>query len=168
MEYIVGQIFGGIAVLVGFLTYQTKTQERLLLLQMLTCGIFCIHYLLIGATVGAMLNLIALVRNVAYFYRNKMLKGAHWIPVSFMILCGAAGIFAWEAWYSIFSTVGIVINSGCMSFSNPQNVRKSILVTSPMVLVYNIFAKSIGGSIYESVAIVSAIVGIWRYRKKNA
>lgn len=71
----------------------------------------------------------------------------------------------WEAWYSVFVLLGIGINTYCMSFSSPQNVRKSILVTSPMVLTYDIFARSIGGSIYESVALISAAIGIFKNRK---
>jgi hypothetical protein len=75
------------------------------------------------------------------------------------------GIISWEAWYSIFVFAGMVIHAFCMSFSNAQNVRKSILVTSPLVLIYDAFALSIGGIIYESVAVTSALIGIIRYRK---
>ena len=44
-------------------------------------------------------------------------------------------------------------------------MRKSILVTSPLVLIYDVFTLSIGGIVYETVAIVSSIIGIVRYRK---
>ena len=73
-----------------------------------------------------------------------------------------AGILTWQAWYSVFVFLGLAINSLCLAFSDPQNVRKSILVTSPMVIVYNCFAHSYGGIVYETVAIVSSAIGIVR------
>jgi hypothetical protein len=36
-----------------------------------------------------------------------------------------------------------------------------------MVLTYDLFAGSLGGSIYESVAIISALVGIFRNKNKK-
>ena len=61
--------------------------------------------------------------------------------------------------------LGIGINTYCMSSSDAQFIRKSVLVTSPLVLTYDIFARSIGGSIYESVALVSAAIGVVRHLK---
>lgn len=167
MTDLIGQIFGGIAVLLGFLSYQTKTQRQLLAMQTLTGAIFCIHYALIGATVGMALNAIGIVRNLAYSYRNQKNLRAPWLPILFAVVIGVAGIVTWEAWYSVFCLAGIVINTLCLSFSDPQNVRRSILITSPMVLTYDVFARSLGGVVYESVAIVSSVIGIFRYRKRT-
>ena len=74
-------------------------------------------------------------------------------------------ILAWDAWYSVFILVGICINTYCMSLADPQTVRKSILVTSPLVLIYDLFARSVGGTVYEAVALCSAVIGILRNRK---
>ena len=54
--------------------------------------------------------------------------------IVFTVLMGIMGILSWSDWYSIFVFLGLVINSYCMSFKDPQNIRKSILVTSPLVL----------------------------------
>ena len=60
-----------------------------------------------------------------------------------------------------------MINTLCLSFTDPQKIRWSILVTSPMVLIYDAFVSSFGGVIYESVVIISSIIGIIRYRKRE-
>ena len=44
-------------------------------------------------------------------------------------------------------------------------IRKSILVTSPMVLTYDMFVMSWTGAVYETVAIVSSAIGIYRFQK---
>ena len=162
MTVFIGQIFGGVAVLLGFLSFQMKTQKQLLLMQTITGAVFCLHYGLIGATVGMVLNIIGIVRNACYFYRNEKGVKAPWLPVLFAVIMGVAGIVTWEAWYSVFCLLGLVINTVCLSLPSPQSVRKSILVTSPMVLTYDVFVRSVGGIVYESVVILSSIIGIYR------
>ncbi len=163
--YIIGQILGGIAIALGFLSYQMKTQKRLLMMQSATSLVFCLHYLLIGATSGMAMNIICIFRNLAYFYRNQKQSKSLWIPILFAMVLGCVGAISWDGWYTIFLLLGLVINTLCLSFSDPQNVRLSILVTSPMVIVYNVLVLSIGGIVYESVAIISALIGLLRQHK---
>ena len=129
--------------------------------------VFVIHYLLIGAVSGMALNMVAMVRNIVYSRRDlKIFSGKGW-PAIFAVIMGIMGLLSWQGWYSVFVVLGLVINSLCMAFKDPQKIRKSILVTSPLVLIYDAFALSVGGMIYESVAIVSALVGILRFRKEK-
>lgn len=164
--YYVGQGIGVLAIVFGFVTYQTRTQRGLLLMQVAVTATFCLHYALIGAPSGMVLNMVALVRNLCYYYREKH-GGGRLIPILFTVVMGAVGLASWEAWYSIFAVFGLVVNSYCVSFPDPQKVRASILVTSPSVLIYDAFVLSVGGMVYESVAIVSAAIGLLRYHKKE-
>ena len=167
IAWIIGQAFGIVAILLGFLNYQMRTQRGILLVQTITSLVFCVHYFLIGAYAGTALNAINILRNVAYDYRLKKGRSDKLIPLSFVALQSVACIVTSEAWYAVFALVGIGLSSYCMSFSDSQRVRKSILITSPLVLVYNALSGSVGGCIYETVAITSAIIGIFQNRKKR-
>ena len=164
---IIGQVMGLIAVGLGFSSFQMRTQKKLLVLQTATTIAFCIHYYLIGATSGLMLNLLGIARNLAYYYKEKPLFSGKKCPLFFTVVMGIVGLLSWQGYYSIFVVLGLVINTYCLSFTNPQYIRTSILVSSPLVLVYDAFVMSIGGVIYESVVIVSSLIGIIRYRKKK-
>lgn len=161
--YITGQVLGVVAILLGFASYQTRTQKGLLLLQLATTVVFSIHYLMIGAVTAMAMNAIGVVRNTVYYFRNKNKSDSLLFPMIFAVIMAAVGVFTWEAWYSVFVFAGLVINTLCLAFKDPQNVRKSILVTSPMVLIYDVFALSLGGIVYESVAIASSVIGIIRH-----
>ena len=167
IAYIIGQVFGIIAIALGFLAYQVKTKSRLMGVLTATGVVFCIHYLLIGAYTGMALNLINIARNLAYERRRA--KGSDEIitPIVFVAIQVIISIFTWDAWYSIFVLLGIGINTYCVSFKNPQNVRKSIILTSPLVFTYDAFASSYGGMVYEFVAWVSAIIGIFRMKSRG-
>ena len=69
--FIIGQILGIIAILLGFVTYQMKTQKQLLICQTAVSLVFCVHYLLIGATTGMAMNIVNVVRNFVYSRRNE-------------------------------------------------------------------------------------------------
>ena len=168
--HIVGQIIGVITVVIGFLSYQTKTAKKLLVLQVLTAFLFCIHYFLIDAVSGCILNAIAFVRNAVYANRDKKIFSYRFYPILFAVIMAFAGIFTWQNSYSILVILGLVVNTLCLPFKDPQNIRKSILVSSTMVLIYNIAVFSIGGAVYESVVILSSAIGLLRYRtnKQNS
>ena len=166
--YFVGQGLGIVAIALGFLSYQMKTREGLVLAQFATAICFVLHYLMIGAYSGMALNIISVIRNYVYCQLGKKGSVAKVWAVVFSVIMGAIGILSWQNWYSIFVVLGLIINSYCMSFSNPQSIRKSILVTSPLVLIYDVLVLSVGGAVYESIAIISAVIGILRTKRKQA
>ncbi|MBQ9070362.1 MAG: YgjV family protein [Clostridia bacterium] len=165
IAWFIGQILGIVAIILGFITYQIKSQSRLLFVQSTVAFIFSIHYLLLGAYSGMAMNIVAVIRNFAYNRRVKKGIDSKVIPVFFVVLQAVMCAITWEAWYSVFILLGLCGNTYCMSFKSSQNIRKSILVTCPLVFTYNVFAGSIGGSIFESVAFTSGLIGLIRKRK---
>lgn len=63
--------------------------------------------------------------------------------------------------------VALAANTVFMSVRSLQLFRKSILLTSSMILLYDVFIFSIGGIFNEALSIVSSVVGIIRYRKRD-
>ena len=169
--FIIAQMLGVLAIILGFINYIVKTRGQVLFVNSVTTVCFVLHYLCLGAWAGMVMNLIACIRNIVYYYTGKDGKVSKALSISFAVIMAALGIstslIAKEGLYFLFSVLALVINSIAMSFHNPNNIRKSILVTSPMVLVYNCFVFSVGGAVYESVAIISAIIGLLRHKKQE-
>lgn len=162
---IVTQSLGIVAVLLGFISYQLKNYKQLLFIHMLTCAVFSVHYSLLGAFPAAVLNGIGIIRDIVYYYKDKKFYKPKLFPIMFAVIMFTLGIYSSNGIHSVLVIAGLVINTVCLSFKNVQNVRKSVLITCPMVLIYDIMEHSYGGVIYESVAIVSAIIGIVKFRK---
>ena len=169
--YIIGQCFGAVAIALGFVSYQMRTQKQILFVQSATAVAFCIHYLLIGAFSGLALNAFNIIRNFIYHYRNEHKKNGLLAPIICTAISCSIGILTWilssDGWYTIFIVIGVGVNTFCMSFKDPQKVRTSVIITSPFVFAYDVFVLSIGGMIYESVAWVSAGIGFFRNFKKK-
>lgn len=165
--YIIGQSLSVIAVIVGFISFQMKTDKQVLTLQTMVSILFTAHYIFLGAFDAAVLNAVGIIRNFVYHNKDKKFYSPKVYPALFAVIMVILGALSWENWSSILVITGLAINTIFLASNNPQNLRKSILVSSPMVLLFNILKFSIGGMIYESVVIVSSIIGIIRYSEKK-
>lgn len=176
MKFIIGQILGLVALAFTALSYQTESSKKMLVIQTVATALFSVHYLLIDATTGMALNILAIVRNLIYCNRDKNFLPFRldrkfcrgwFFPVLMTVSIGILGALAWKDWYSLLIIIGLMINTMFLALPNTQTIRKSILLTSTMILTYDIFVLSIGGIINEAVAISSSVIGIVRMRKKQ-
>jgi len=127
----------------------------------------CVAYAMLGGTTALWLNLVGIMRNILYCFhrKNKILYTS--LPILLALIMTVMSVFLWEGYHSLFFVVGLALNTLAMGYFNPQNLRKSLLLTSSLILIYNLFIPSIGGTINEIVAISSAVIGLIRYRKQK-
>lgn len=165
MWNIIGQILGIAAMLLTLLSYQMNTKKSLLALQSTATLCTCLSYLCLGASSGFALNIVCLLRNFCFYFLKEKSTASYICTAFAIIAMSVLGVFSWQGPISLFIIAALVINTIYMSLGNPQLLRKSILVTSPMMIVYNIAVFTIGGICSETLAIVSSVLGIIRFRK---
>ena len=137
-----------------------------MIIQTLATLLTCISYFFLGAKSGFLLNIVCIIRNVIfYFQKGKSTKNTI-TAICLAIVMVILGVFSWQGAVSLLIIVALSVNTVFLSLPNPQTLRKSIIVTSSLILLYNVFVFSIGGIINEGLAIVSSIIGIIRYKKR--
>ncbi len=167
VHFIIGQILGVIATALTFVSYQVNTKNRVLIVQTIATLFTTASYFFLDALSGLALNIVCLVRNMVFYFQqpsSKLNKLCACILAGIMIVLG---IFSWEGWYSVFLIAALSANTIFLSLGNPQVLRKSILITSSFVLAYNCFVFSIGGIANEALAIISSIIGIVLFYRRN-
>ena len=164
---IIGQILGIIATIITVISYQANTKRSLLIIQSIATLCTCLSYFFLGASSGFALNIVCLARNVAFYFQNERSKFNYVSATLFSIAMVVLGALSWQGWVSLLIIIALAANTMFMSVGKPQLLRKSVLVTSSMVLLYNVFVFSIGGITNEGVSIVSSAVGTIRYRKNK-
>lgn len=160
---IIGQILGILAVISGFICFQMKSAGKLLLVEMITASIFTAHYFFIGAYTAVALNLLGIIKCVGYYFRDKKGSKNLFLPIFFTAITVVAGILTWEGWHSALILVGLVVYTMSLSLPNPQIIRYSIFIKSPLCLGYNVIVNSIGGIVYECAIFISAIIATIKY-----
>lgn len=158
------QIIGIVAMLVSVFSFQMNDHKKIMAMQIMATTFFALHYFMLGAYTGMMLDIVATIRGVIFFFRKdrKWAASNIWIVV-FMIAFMIAGITTWQGLFSLLFIIAMILNTYSFSCTKPFRVRSTILLSSPMILVYNILTGSLGGVINESFVIISSVVGIYRY-----
>ena len=162
-----GHIIGFIAVALFFYSYQRSKKEKILAIQTVATALSCIQYLLIGAYSGFALNIICIIRNFVYSYRDKKNLRDLWSPLILALIMAGVSFFSWEGLHSLMITAGLVINTISLGVFGAKNIKRSIIVSSSLILTYNIFAGSYSGILSESLSIISAIIGVVRHKIKE-
>ena len=165
LEQILGQGFGILAPILTVISYQLNTKKSILLAQTASSFFTAVGYFFLGATSGCVLNVICLVRNFAYLFLKE--KSKLRIPVVSLLSLSMVvfGALTWQGPQSLLIMIALAVNTVYLSFGKPQLLRKSILLTSSMMIVYNLIVFSVGGLLNESLAVASSVVGIIRFRK---
>ena len=94
--YIVGQILGGVAVVLGFLAFQRKTQLGIIIFQLITALTFSFHYFFIHAFTAVALNLLSAAICVCFGILNKQKRDNRVETIVSVLLIILAGTLAWE------------------------------------------------------------------------
>lgn len=165
---IIAQIIGLVAMAFSFITYQMKSNRGVMVMLSLATTLFCIHYSILGATTGLVLNIVGIVRNICYYFKDKKVLSSKVVPIILAAIMAVLSVFTWEGYHSTFFVVGITINTLAMGYLSSQGLRKSILLTSTLILIYDALIPgnpSVSGMLNETIAITSSIIGIIRFRK---
>ena len=71
---LIGQIFGIVAPIITFISYQVNSKKKLLILQTAATLSTCISYMFLGASSGFALNIVCIIRNIAFFFQESKSK----------------------------------------------------------------------------------------------
>ncbi len=164
---LIGHVLGFIAVGLFFYSYQRTQKRKIVIIQTVATALSCVQYLLIGAFSGFALNIVCIIRNFIFYHRDKNQRSGWLSPLLLSLCIAVASIFSWEGIHSLLITLGLVINTICMGMLDARAFRKTILITSTLILLYNVFAFSYSGILSESISLISVIIGIIRYRSTH-
>ena len=183
LNYIIGQIIGIFALVCAIISFQSKTRKNILVFQLFGSLLFSVHFVMIGAFVGALLNLIGILRSVIFMNNSEGEKRKkYWLWI-FVVLCIGAGIAtidgdlnlsSWSIDFSaigtyiaLFPVAGMIFTTAGLWAEKPSTVRKISIGSSPCWIIYNLYNGSYAGVATEVFILSSIIIGMLRLDRKN-
>jgi len=168
------RMIGIIALCASVYSFQMKTHKKIMTLQIIANFSFALQMFLLGINgeptsfTGAILNFLAFLRSIVFYNKNdhKWAKSQIWIW-GFIVAFIVAGIYTYSAPISLIAIVGMVLSTFSFSSTKPFVVRSTILISSPMWLVYDFLIGSYEGTLNECLVILSTIIGIFRHDLKR-
>ena len=173
----IAQIIGIFALSLNVLSFQQKSKKTLITIQLLGSLAFCIHFLLLGAYTGFILNFIGIGRATVYANKEKFKADSPLWLIGFTLLYAATYILVFTVFgkepilrnfvLELLPVISMVISTAGFRTKNAATVRKLSLFYCPLWLIYNICIGSIGGILCETICLISITIAIIRLDLKN-
>ena len=156
------QLVGFVGMTISFISFQTDTKKRILILLSLANFIWGIHYIMLGAFTGAVICFIEIVRNLIFAQEKKLKQPKIW-TVLFIIVFAIAGYITWVGLLSLATTGVVILVTISYAFGNTRFIRICATASSVIWLVYNALQLSLAGAITEVFCLVSLLIAFWRF-----
>ena len=166
-KQILGQAVSIIATLITILSYQLKDKNKILFAQILSTACLAGSYFLLSASSGFYLNLVGIGRNLCYYFQPKTGRFRYFSSGFFAIAMCVVGILFWQGPADLLIIVALTVNAIALGLFSAQGLRYSVLFTCALMTMYAAVHFNVGAVLNESFSILSAAVGIFRYRKKT-
>lgn len=172
---IVAQAISIAAMAVYFLSYQQKKQRNAIFFQLIATSLFSVSFFMLGAMMGAILNLISAVRAVLFMYKKQLKTDNNIWLVGFMAVYALSYVLSFTLFGKEFTTlnaiieilpvIGMVATTFGFRAKSARAVRISGLVNEPVWFVYNVYSFSIGAIACNVFSICSILIGMFRLDK---
>lgn len=170
---IIAQIIGIFAMTMNVLSYQQKTQRGIIFFQLCGTALFAANYLMLGAFVGGLLNLIGTFRSVVFLNRERLHADHPLWLIGFSITYIASYVLTFTVLgteptaknlvIEMLPVIAMIASTVSYRLHSAMLVRILCLASSPCWLTYNIIAKAIGAILCEIISEISMVVGLFRY-----
>lgn len=80
---LIGHVLGFVSVGLFFYSYQRTQKRKIMVIQTVATALSCVQYLLIGAFSGFALNVVCIIRNFVFYFRDKKQGNDLITPVAF-------------------------------------------------------------------------------------
>ena len=166
---IIAQIFGVLAVVLFFLSFQFKKRGHIITVNALSRFVYIVQYVLLGAIDGATLDFVGMLSSVVAKYKEKLFskKWGITVPLLFNLLLVATGIALYENIFSIFAIAGILLEVNALWITREKNIRLLSFLAAPMWLTYNLGNMAYGSAVGNVFTMISIIVAFIRYDVKG-
>lgn len=166
-QYLVIQALGMIGAVLFFVSFQCRNNNTLFRFQFLSYLLYTIHLFLLGAATGGVSYMINTFRSYCLSSNWKFGRSK---KMCIMICCmqTAALVLTWGGWISILPVAAnIAVTVGAYTH-NARTIRVvTMLINSPLWIIYHIIIGSWAEIIDEMVSEISISISIARYGWKN-
>ncbi|MDP4132797.1 MAG: YgjV family protein [Bacillota bacterium] len=191
------QMVGVVASIISIITFQQKTQKRIVYMQLAASTCWTIHFLWLGAFGGGILNIIAVFRSYVFAHRDKpWARKKAWLAC-FAIIIVIAGILPLgtiteaikEGGKVTFSMIllnlpfadgnipggllemlpitGMMLTTAAFWITDAKKVRRISLPSSPCWLIYDASKQSWSGVFTEIFVMTSILIAMYRLDRKK-
>lgn len=153
----VPQLFGYLAFFFGVGCFLQKNDLRFKVFMSLECVSYVVHFWLLGNYTACASSAVSVGRSVAAIRTRS-----RWVALFFILLSLAMGAWLATSWLSMLPIIASCGGTTALFLLHGVRMRMLMLVGTCLWLINNILSGSIGGTMLESVILVTNLWTIFR------
>ena len=159
-----GQMVGIVAMAAIILSFQCKSNKKLIVVIGAGALMFAISYFMLGQPSAALFNIVSAVCSIVCLKEELKTKLVFFIIVALYLL---ATYITFDSWWSVVLMSAQIATSYSLMFKSGAFIRNMrLFFVSPIWLINNsVICLAIGGLICEVITMMSIIISFIRYRK---
>lgn len=159
--YVLSQVSVIIATVFISFTYLLKDRKKILILFILYSLFYGVHYLLLNAITGFLMNLVSIVRNIIFFKHEVKNQDNNklFLLILFSIII-IFTVFSYKDLFSLISMSASLISTYSVWQRNPYIYRILAVIVSVCFIIYAIHINSLFAIITEVMLLITEIIGL--------
>ena len=157
------QGIGALGTIAAIIAFQAKKHRSIILFRNANTLLFALQYLLLGATSGALMNMLSLVRNETYSWCIKRNKKTIYAQIAFCIIYVISGIATWKGIESLIVIFSKFFSTYAYGIKDTKWLRIITLISVTLMLIYDALVGSWAGVVCEIFTIVSLVTALIRF-----
>ncbi len=158
LTYILSQILVIIYYLIYSYTFNLKDSNKILIYGIVATIISSISYVLLNAYTGMAMCLVAIIRNLLFTKNKKNVLNLALI----LLLTLIASIFTFNSYFCLFNIIATLIYTYALWQKNTKIYKMLGIIVNGLMIIYDIYIKSVLGVILISIAFISSIIGYYK------
>ena len=157
------QIIGLVGSVIAITSLQSGSRKKILSLQVVCCVLWVVHYGLLGAWTGALINCLGLGRAVVCSCDDReRAESPLWLAL-FLVCYAVSPLLTWDGPHCLLLGGAMMMTTVALWVHDMRLTRLLFLLNSPLVLLYNLIARSYSCAAIEVVALASFALAVWRF-----
>ncbi|HPF77935.1 MAG TPA: YgjV family protein [Alphaproteobacteria bacterium] len=156
------QIIGFVAMGICIMAWQLKNARHIILCYVPTNTLWAIQYIMLGAPLGALLNICSVFKDSAISCIKD--KYVPYIIAAFLTIIWSVGLAYFEHWYDILPLLGgSVVNLALLQRDNRALYARACVIGALFWIIYNVLVHSWMGACCAGFVSMSSIIGMIRH-----
>ena len=155
--FLIAQCIGIIALTFNVVAFQGTARKQILRGQVLGAVFFAVHFFLLAAYVGALVNLIVMLRTIIF---ERIKRSIFWLVLFIGVLLCVL-VFTSKGWITAFPVLGTMIGTYALWQDKPAAIRFFFILSAIVWVPYTILVDSYAGLFNQIIVTVALLMGIY-------
>ena len=161
ITFIISQVFSALAFAMLVISFYNKKKSKMLAFQVADSLFDGIHFCLLGAFSGGIINFVGMLRSIVFLKKEKhSWLNSIYVFLLFIVLYILICLITYDGIISLLPTIGVIIFASALWFGTPKTIRFMGVIASVFWLSYDICVRSYVEITTEIILLISTMISM--------